>query len=215
MVLKACLAEAGFSDKIRHTEDIDANWYSGTAPTCEHMTESINKALRDKGICLEASLFRMYGEGRSAGFELKDSTSGKEVFSMDIDVNRPLQPTKVYQIGEIRFRGITPYQIMADKVSVVSTGKVFRRIKDVIDLYYLSQIFDYTPGQLLETISNSGRSLGDFSSFLYDVSNLQHAYEKFHFYDGVAKPPFEDVYKSVVSFIRPLCPRKRSLDPER
>ena len=28
MVLKACLMGAGFTDEIRHTADIDANWYS-------------------------------------------------------------------------------------------------------------------------------------------------------------------------------------------
>ncbi len=30
MVLKACLMDAGFTDEIRHTADIDANWYSDT-----------------------------------------------------------------------------------------------------------------------------------------------------------------------------------------
>ena len=33
MVLKACLIEAGYTEDIRHTFDIDANWYSDTAPT--------------------------------------------------------------------------------------------------------------------------------------------------------------------------------------
>ena len=33
MVLKACLMEAGFTEDIRHTVDIDANWNSDTPPT--------------------------------------------------------------------------------------------------------------------------------------------------------------------------------------
>lgn len=35
MVLKACLLEAGFTEETRHTVDIDANWYSDTAPSAE------------------------------------------------------------------------------------------------------------------------------------------------------------------------------------
>ena len=35
MVLKACLLEAGFTEETRHTVDIDANWYSETAPSAE------------------------------------------------------------------------------------------------------------------------------------------------------------------------------------
>ncbi len=31
MVLKACLAEAGYTEAVRHTMDIDANWYSANA----------------------------------------------------------------------------------------------------------------------------------------------------------------------------------------
>ena len=47
-MLKACLIEAGFQEEIRHTADIDANWYSETEPTPEQMTDSIKEALRGK-----------------------------------------------------------------------------------------------------------------------------------------------------------------------
>lgn len=43
MVLKACLMEAGFTEDIRHTVDIDANWNSDTPPTAEQMVESLPK----------------------------------------------------------------------------------------------------------------------------------------------------------------------------
>ena len=56
MVLKACLLEAGYTEEIRHTVDIDANWYSDTAPSAEQMVESLQKALRNCGIHLNVSL---------------------------------------------------------------------------------------------------------------------------------------------------------------
>ena len=82
----------------------------------------------------------MYGVGRSAGFELNDKNTGELLFTMDVDVNRPAVPTKIYEVEGVKFRGVTSSQILADKISVVSTNKVFRRIKDVVDIYYLSQV---------------------------------------------------------------------------
>ena len=105
MVLKACLMEAGFTNDTRHTVDIDANWYSDEWPSGEQMEESIQKALRSSKINLNVRLYRMYDEGRSAGFELSDPSSDEKLFTMDIDVNRPIVETRIYEIEEIRFRG--------------------------------------------------------------------------------------------------------------
>ena len=134
MVLKACLMEAGYSEETRHTVDIDANWNSENFPSSDQMVESLQNALDKSNIGLDVSLYRMYGEGRSAGFQLTDRESGEEIFTMDVDVNRPLPPTQIYEVEGIRFRGVSSSQMIADKVSAVSTDKVFRRIKDVVDL---------------------------------------------------------------------------------
>ena len=87
MVLKACLLEAGFQEEIRHTIDIDANWYSESEPTPEQMTDSITEALRRSHINLNVVLYRPYGRGRSAGFDFKDPETGDNLFSLDVDVN--------------------------------------------------------------------------------------------------------------------------------
>ena len=79
--------------------------------------------------------------------------------SMDVDFNRPASPTKIYEVAEPRFHGVSPIQMIADKTAAVSTDKVFRRIKDVIDLYYLSNVFDFNRSDVLRTIENSGRTL--------------------------------------------------------
>lgn len=206
MVLKACLAEAGYYEDIRHTVDIDANWYSDTLPTIDQMIESLENALVNHGIDLGVRNYRMYGDTRSAGFELTDLTLNEPVFTMDIDVNRPIQTTKLYQIEEIRFRGITPNQMMADKISVISTNKVFRRIKDVIDIFYLSHVFELNAGELLKTMELNGRSLGDFDGFLHNPQELQHAYEKFRLTGDVTKPAFDELYSKVKTFIGDILP---------
>ncbi|MBQ7500658.1 MAG: nucleotidyl transferase AbiEii/AbiGii toxin family protein [Clostridia bacterium] len=215
MVLKACLMEAGYSEDTRHTVDIDANWYSESPPTAEQMTDSLQKALDKSGIDLKVGIYRMYGEGRSAGFELTDGDSGEVLFTMDVDVNRPVPPTKIYEVADVRFCGVAPIQMIADKVAAVSSEKVFRRIKDVVDLYYISHVVDFDRTAVLETLKNSGRQLESFNGFLHRSGELRHSYEKFRFAGGVNKPPFEEVYQTVKAYIKDVLPKNRSRDYER
>ena len=114
--------EAGFTDDTRHTVDIDANWYSDEWPSGEQMEGSIQRALRNSGIDLNVRLYRMYGEARSAGFELSDPASGEVLFTMDIDVNRPAVETRIYEIAEIRFRGSSLRD--TGSVSAISESRV-------------------------------------------------------------------------------------------
>jgi len=206
LVLKACLLEAGFPEEIRHTVDIDANWYSDGFPTAEQMTYSLQKALSRSGINLSVSLYRMYEEGRSAGFELSDCNTGEVIFTMDIDVNRPTALTKIYEIGEIRFSGFTVDQMLADKISAVSGDKVFRRIKDVVDLYYLSQVFPFHSNNIKQILKENHRTLGLFDGFLCKKDELVHAYDKFRLSGDVNKPSFDDIYAAVKSYIKDILP---------
>ena len=212
MVLKACLMEAGYDEETRHTVDIDANWISEAPPTAEQMVESLKSAIRKSGIDLDVSLYRMYGEGRSAGFELKTSDSDEVLFTMDMDVNRPAPTTKIYEIDEIRFCGAAPIQMIADKVAAVSTDKVFRRIKDVVDLHYLSKVFTFDRAAVLQTLKNNGRKLEGFGGFLHRYEDLRHSYEKFRFTGDVSKPPFDEVYKAAKAFIKDVLPKEKDRD---
>lgn len=207
MVLKACLLEAGYSDETRHTVDIDANWNSDTPPSAEQMVDSLQKAIEKCDIDLKVSLYRMYGEKRSAGFELTDTSTNEILFTMDVDVNRPVPPTKIYEVEGLRFCGVSPSQMIADKVAAISTDKVFRRIKDIVDLYYISKVFEFNTTDILQTLKNSERNLGDFQDFLHRLEDLRHSYEKFRFTDGINKPDFEEVYCSVKAYIKGVLPK--------
>lgn len=214
MVLKACLMEAGYSEETRHTVDIDANWNSDTPPSAEQMTESLQSAIEKSGIDLDVSIYRMYGERRSAGFELTQRATGEMLFSMDVDVNRPVPPTKIYEVAGVRFRGVSPNQMLADKLSSISTDKVFRRVKDVVDLYYISKVFDFDKAEVLRTLTDSDRTLDNFQGFLCRTDELKHSYEKFRFSGGVNKPPFDEVYHAVKSYIRDVLPKETHRDYE-
>ncbi len=206
MVLKAWLIEAGYTEETRHTVDIDANWNSDTPPTAGQMTESLQRALEKGGIDLKVCLYRMYGEGRSAGFDLAEINTGEVLFSMDIDVNRPVSSTQIYAVEGLHFRGVSPVQMIADKLAAISTDKVFRRVKDVVDLYYISKVFYFNRDEVMQTLKDSGRVLDTFHGFLYRTDDLRHSYEKFRFAGGINKPPFDEVYRSVKSYIKAVLP---------
>ena len=215
MVLKVCLLEAGYTEDTRHTVDIDANWNTDNLPTAEQMTSSIQSALQKAGLDLDVSLYWMYGEGRSAGFELTDKSADVPLFTMNMDVNRPPAATKIYDVEGVRFRGASSFQIVADKLSAISTDKVFRRVKDVVDLYYLSQVVDFDAEKVRKTLIESGKTLGSFQGFLFRTQDLRHAYEKFRFSGDVNKPSFEEVYHSVKSYIGEVLPKTKTRDMER
>lgn len=111
MVLKAYLLENGYIEETRHTVDIDANWYSTTPPSAKQIVESIQKAFNNYDINLNVNLYRMYGEGKSAGLEFFDKDTNEALFTMDIDVNKPPLEAKIYEIDEICFYGATPSQM--------------------------------------------------------------------------------------------------------
>ena len=68
---------------------------------------------------------------------------------------------------------------------------------------------------VLQTLKNSGRSLGDFCGFLHRIEDLRHSYEKFRFEGDVYKPPFEEVYRTVKAYIKDVLPREKNRDMER
>lgn len=208
MVLKACLIEAGYTEETRHTVDIDGNWYSDVPPSAEQMVSSLQKAIDIAGIPLKVRIYRMYGKERSAGFELVNLSTDEILFTMDIDVNRPLVESRVYEIEDIAFRGFSLTQMTADKVVAISTDKVFRRIKDVVDLYYISHVVDFNGEEVFHAICESGRKMDDFSGFTQKPEQLAHAYEKFRFSGDVKKPEFEEIYQTVKTYIDEVLPKR-------
>ena len=102
--------------------------------------------------------------------------------------------------------------MIADKVSVISTDKVFRRVKDVVDLYYSSKVIPFNKTEIDSMLRKSNRHIGDFDGFLHRPEDLKHAYEKFRFRGDAEKPPFEEVYRTVNTYIRSILPKERLID---
>ena len=80
---------------------------------------------------------------------------------------------------------------------------------------YVATCNPFDLSAVLETLENSGRNLESFNGFLRHPEELRHSYEKFRFTGDVSKPPFEDVYRTVKTYIKDVLPKERNRDYER
>lgn len=197
MVLKTALSGITLNTE-RMTRDIDGDWIS-TPPSMEELENLINKALYNVDITLRAVAYRNYGLGKSAGFNILDS-AGRKVFSIDISMkDNPYYIAYTTNINQIKFYGSAPEKMFADKLRGISTVKIYRRVKDLYDLYLLSALNGYSS---IKITSILGNTIGDFKDFRECSYDLKHAYNKLNRVTN--KPSFKEVYSNVYEFIRPF-----------
>ena len=203
MVTKLVLAESGYTDVERHTKDVDANWV-GTPPSMSSLVATLNSAFAGDGR-FEAVPFRDYEEKKSAGITIKRKGTDEELFDMDISI-KPVIGSRVYYHGETSIRGVLANEILADKISVLSKKNIFRRAKDVVDVYALSHCVRVDTSEIFEIWrSNPGREIGAFIEFLTRRADVEHAYLKLEGITG--KPEFAVVYDYLEKFIQPFAGR--------
>jgi hypothetical protein len=202
MITKLILQENEFDDFVRETQDIDASWAGGNPPPMEQLTAMLNRALSELGLTAEVK--REYAEKMSAGFKILDK-SGDAKMSIDIDM-RAAVDSRAYRYGNVTFRGVTPDNVIADKISVVSSDKVFRRAKDLIDLYALSHCVTVKNTGIRAIWERESREIGTFSAFVNRRDELRHSYEKLRRVDS--KPEFGTIYGYLTGFLSPFIEAK-------
>lgn len=203
MVLRAFLSDADF-EAMRHTRDMDANWISETEPTPAQTASSIQRAMDRAGLDVTVKQFREHGEGKSAGFKFYLPGQSEAAAYMDMDVNRPSYMSRIYEIGEFVFRGAVVEQMIADKLSALSGDKIFRRSKDLLDMYYISKVCELDVAKVNDALIKMGRELGAFDGLVNRVDELRHAYDKFKVDGDVEKPDFDTAFGAVIKYIEPF-----------
>ena len=200
LITKLILAENGYVDLGRATTDIDADWI-GEPPSMESLTGMINQSLGDFQNKLYAAASREYTARQTAGISIIDKATNKEVIAMDIGM-RPIIGSKDYYYGEIRIRGVLINQILSDKIVVLSSDRLFRRAKDIVDVYALSHCTKVKTMEIFDTCEKIGREIKAFDAFHARKNEVEHAYNKLKNIDG--KPHFDDIYNYLDKFLRPF-----------
>ena len=202
MVTKLILREHDFDDFVRETQDVDASWAGGNPPPMEQLTAMLNNAL--SGLGLTATVKREYGDKISAGYKILDS-AGDIKLSIDIDM-RSAVDSRTYQFGNVTFQGVTPDNVIADKISVVASDKVFRRSKDLIDLYALAHCVTVKLADIRGIWERENRIIGNFNAFTNRQDELRHSYEKLRRVD--TKPEYGVLYSYLTNFLAPFVEAK-------
>lgn len=181
------------ADVDRKTIDIDADWLR-RPPDMDEMRDLLEQAVQLSYPEYTVHMTRNFGERQSAGFNIIDNES-RIVTKIDIDVGKT-PDTSLYRIQGMTFRGASIENILADKITAISTPRVFRRTKDMLDIYAVNQYIGYDRQKLLNCLKD--RTLGDFSTLKNNKDSAEHAYGKLR--DITNKPDFDTVYKSDIQF---------------
>jgi hypothetical protein len=126
---------------------------------------------------------------------------------MDIDINK-VTGYRYYNYEISKIRGVLPTEIFADKIAAISGDKVFRRAKDIVDVYALSSCVSVSTDEIYNTSAQTGNEIKAFDGFLNRKDDLGHAYDKLRGVEG--KPPFETVYSRLKTFLAPFIEHDRT-----
>jgi len=104
------------------------------------------------------------------------------------------------EYGEKKSAGVNI--IEKNTISVLSSNYIFRRTKDMIDVYSLANCVEIQTKEIFDIYVKTKRELQAFDAFLNRVPELEHAYNKLTGVEG--KPDFKIIYSYLNIFLNPF-----------
>jgi hypothetical protein len=173
----------------------------------DELADLVNHSLESLDGSMYAEPERAYAPGKSAGIRIIDKESGVRIISMDITIKSVIG-SRFYHYGEAAIHGVVPDAVLCDKISVLSGDRIFRRSKDVFDIYALANCLNIRTTDIYAALEKAERELGAFEAFTTRRSDLEHAYNKMR--GVIGKPAFDDVYSFLGRFLEPFITHDRS-----
>lgn len=141
------------------------------------------------------------GAGEGYDFDVSTSYGSKHKLGIDMQI---AQNGVIFTVpgNNIRLATYDSYSMLVDKISAVSSERIFRRTKDIYDIYALSILQDYSLNELVYRIMLKRPELREnaICMFRHDtIEKLAYAYDKL---DGInMKPDFNVVYRTTSNFV--------------
>lgn len=198
ILLRMIMADTGISTR-RGTKDLDIDWTDLNTDMLQ-IQGTLNTALSRIEYGLIAVPHREFKQYQVAGFNIMYGE--EKVCSCDVNVAACPYTSYYKTPNGVTFIGSSPQNIFADKLQGISTKAVYRRVKDVYDLYLLSHLKIFKVGQTRNILSDRGRELGDFRDFINGTDMMMHAWSKFKGVDN--KPDFALLYTRASQFVYPF-----------
>ena len=209
MVLKLVIQRNNPSTVERKTKDIDGDWV-GDSPTMEQIEKALRQAVKQGDNSLDIQVVREYGEKRSAGFKIVDENQ-KKVARIDLSVRKNAYAVPyVSYINEVTITGASLTKMLSDKLHAISDEHIYRRIKDLLDIYVISFVSEFKIEDIYSIWERTQRIPGEFSHFRSGKKEIGRAYDKIEKITN--KPEFEELYARLSKFLEPFYEKEQHLD---
>lgn len=209
MVLNLVTQKNNPSTVERKTKDIDGDW-TGDSPTMEQIENALRLAVKRVDSTLDIQAVREYGEKRSAGFKIIDGYH-KKVARIDLSVRKNVYSVPyISYVNKVTITGASLTKMLSDKLHAVSDEHIYRRIKDLLDIYVMSFISDFQTEDIYDIWERTQRIPGDFSHFRNGKKEIAQAYDKIEKITN--KPEFEELYTRLSRFLEPFFDKENRRD---
>lgn len=209
MILNLVMKQNNPSTVERRTKDIDGDWI-GDEPTMEQIEQTLRLAVKKVDKSLDIQAVREYGKGRSAGFKIVDENL-KKVARIDLSVRKNTYSVPyISYINGVTITGASLTKMLSDKVCAISDKHIYRRTKDLLDIYVMSFISEFQMSDICDIWEKTERVPGDFSHFQSHKKEISEAYEKIEKIKN--KPEFEELYARLSVFLEPFYEKEKNLD---
>ena len=196
MALKDLLNQLNINNIIeRRTIDIDANWTS--EENLEEITKIFSNALKKVDSTCKIEVSRLPGENSSMGFKILDSENSI-LSKIDLDIkNNPFYVVCKFEDVYVKYSSLE--KMLADKLSALSGSHVFRRAKDLLDIYLIIKDNNINIKKVQEILKYDSRELGNFETLISNKDFMKEGYDKLL---GITnKPSFKEVWNNDIKFL--------------
>lgn len=149
------------------------------------------------------SIKKGFDTSDSLKFSLFDSANNKTIeFKIDMNIKSNTIITCDYSpiLNMTTYDALT---MLSDKIVVVSSQKIYRRIKDLYDLCVLISLYDFTYYDVIEHLKKKHSGVKLENMLISDnFSKLEHAFSK---YEGISnKPNIMTIISLAQTFLQPI-----------
>ena len=179
----------------RKTIDIDGNWIENY--DLEKITKTLEKSLKKINNNYKLIITREPEKNRSMGYKILDENNDI-LTKIDLDIkDNPFYI--ICSIDNIDIKYSSPEKMLTDKLRSISSKHIFRRIKDILDIYLIINNFNIDSNKIHEILKFENKELDDFSTMLNNKDTIKEIYNKMQ--GIINKPLFDEVWKKIINYL--------------
>lgn len=182
-------------DITRKTRDIDANWIEEYDE--ERIIDVIDKAVKKVNSEYSVSVYREPAPNKSMGIKVLDK-DGSVFTKIDMDIkDNPFYI--VCNVDDINIKYSSFDKMMSDKLYSLSSTHVFRRVKDLLDVYLILKDNNIEKENIEKVLEYENRKLDNFDTILNNKEEIEKSYNSL---EGIInKPEFDVVWNYFADYL--------------